>query len=68
MGAVPGHRLGPILRPCGLGLLWSLVFPIIKLLWTSSFVLVGGGCAKEGLAPGGIVDDSIGKGPVYRGS
>jgi predicted acyltransferase len=26
-----------------LGLLWSLVFPIIKLLWTSSFVLVGGG-------------------------
>ena len=25
------------------GLLWSLVFPIIKLLWTSSFVLVGGG-------------------------
>jgi len=27
-----------------LGLLWSLVFPIIKLLWTSPFVLVGGGC------------------------
>jgi predicted acyltransferase len=26
-----------------LGLLWSLSFPIIKLLWTSSFVLVGGG-------------------------
>jgi predicted acyltransferase len=26
-----------------LGLLWSLVFPIIKLLWTSSFVLMGGG-------------------------
>jgi predicted acyltransferase len=26
-----------------LGLLWSLVFPIIKLLWTSPFVLVGGG-------------------------
>lgn len=25
------------------GLLWGLVFPIIKLLWTSSFVLVGGG-------------------------
>jgi predicted acyltransferase len=25
------------------GLLWSKVFPIIKLLWTSSFVLVGGG-------------------------
>lgn len=26
-----------------LGLLWSLGFPIIKLLWTSSFVLVSGG-------------------------
>lgn len=26
-----------------LGLLWSTIFPIIKLLWTSSFVLVGGG-------------------------
>jgi predicted acyltransferase len=26
-----------------LGLVWSLGFPIIKLLWTSSFVLVGGG-------------------------
>lgn len=25
------------------GLLWSIVFPIIKLLWTSSFVLMGGG-------------------------
>jgi len=26
-----------------LGLVWSLCFPIIKLLWTSSFVLVTGG-------------------------
>ncbi len=26
-----------------LGLLWSLVFPIIKLLWTGPFVLLGGG-------------------------
>jgi predicted acyltransferase len=26
-----------------LGLIWSLWFPIIKLVWTSSFVLVGGG-------------------------
>jgi predicted acyltransferase len=26
-----------------LGLLWSLTFPVIKLLWTSSFVLIGGG-------------------------
>jgi len=27
----------------GLGLLWSLVFPIIKHIWTSSFVLLSGG-------------------------
>lgn len=26
-----------------LGLLWALLFPVIKLLWTSSFVLIGGG-------------------------
>jgi predicted acyltransferase len=26
-----------------LGLIWSLWFPIIKLLWTSSFVLISGG-------------------------
>jgi len=26
-----------------IGLIWSIVFPIIKLLWTSSFVLVSGG-------------------------
>ncbi len=26
-----------------LGLLWSLWFPVIKLLWTSSYVLIGGG-------------------------
>jgi predicted acyltransferase len=26
-----------------LGLIWSLWFPIIKLLWTSSFVLIAGG-------------------------
>jgi predicted acyltransferase len=25
------------------GLLWSLALPIIKLLWTSSFVMIGGG-------------------------
>ncbi len=28
-----------------LGLLWSNTFPIIKNLWTSSFVLVAGGCS-----------------------
>jgi predicted acyltransferase len=25
------------------GLLWSIFFPVIKLMWTSSFVLLGGG-------------------------
>jgi predicted acyltransferase len=27
------------------GLLWGLQFPIIKKIWTSSFVLVAGGCS-----------------------
>ena len=26
-----------------LGVLWSILFPVIKLLWTSTFVLIGGG-------------------------
>jgi predicted acyltransferase len=32
------------------GLLWSIEFPIIKLLWTSSFVLVSGGISFLALA------------------
>jgi predicted acyltransferase len=32
------------------GLLWSLVFPIIKILWTSSYVLVAGGLSMMLLA------------------
>ena len=32
------------------GLLWSLWFPVIKLLWTSSYVLVGGGAGFLALA------------------
>ena len=32
------------------GLLWSLWFPVIKLMWTSSFVLIGGGTGFLGLA------------------
>lgn len=32
------------------GLLWSVQFPIIKKLWTSSFVLVAGGCSALLLA------------------
>jgi predicted acyltransferase len=29
----------------GVGLLWSKHFPIIKILWTSTYVLVAGGCS-----------------------
>src|SRR5689334_5323049 len=32
------------------GLLWSVEFPIIKLLWTSSFVLISGGISFLALA------------------
>jgi predicted acyltransferase len=32
------------------GLLWSLWFPVIKLLWTSSFVLIGGATGFLALA------------------
>jgi predicted acyltransferase len=32
------------------GLLWSPWFPVIKLLWTSSFVLIGGGASFLALA------------------
>jgi len=32
------------------GLLWSLWFPVIKLLWTSSYVLIGGGLSFLTLA------------------
>ena len=32
------------------GLLWSLSFPVIKLLWTSSYVLIGGGIGFLALA------------------
>jgi predicted acyltransferase len=57
LGALAGHwlrsnRTGPR-KTAGLslagvaclvaGLLWSLVFPIIKILWTSSYVLFAGG-------------------------
>lgn len=32
------------------GLLWGLWFPVIKLLWTSSYVLIGGGVSFLALA------------------
>jgi len=33
-----------------LGLLWSVQFPLIKRIWTSSFILVSGGCSAILLA------------------
>jgi predicted acyltransferase len=47
---VPGPRKSMLLAAAGLacvavGLLWGLEFPIIKKLWTSSYVLVAGGCS-----------------------
>jgi predicted acyltransferase len=33
-----------------LGLLWSIWFPVIKLMWTSSYVLIGGGLSYFVLA------------------
>jgi predicted acyltransferase len=33
-----------------LGLLWGIQFPIIKKIWTSSYVLVAGGCSALLLA------------------
>ena len=33
-----------------LGLVWSLSFPVIKLMWTSSFVLISGGVSFFALA------------------
>jgi predicted acyltransferase len=32
------------------GLIWSLAFPVIKLMWTSSFVLISGGVSFIALA------------------
>ncbi len=71
LGVLAAHLLRSALRPrikCALlvaagvaciavGLLWSLAFPIIKLLWTSSFVLVCGGLSFLALAAFyGIID------------
>lgn len=64
LGVLAGHLLRSARPPrtkCALlaatgaaciavGLLWSLAFPIIKLLWTSSFVLVSGGLSFMALA------------------
>ena len=42
--------LGAGAAAVGLGLLWSLQFPIIKRIWSSSFVLVSGGLSAWMLA------------------
>lgn len=43
-----------------LGLIWSLWFPIIKLLWTSSFVLVAGGISCLMMATYYLIIDVLG--------
>ncbi len=45
-GVLAGAGLALVLA----GLLWSRWFPIIKLLWTSTFVLLGGGLSAIALA------------------
>ncbi len=50
-GAVAPHRKVQYLLVAGvvsvlLGCLWSLQFPIVKKIWTSSFVLVVAGCSS----------------------
>src|SRR5579864_5649504 len=49
-GTATNSEVPPSMRSCpssrtwaGRGCIWSLARPIIKLLWTSSFVLVAGG-------------------------
>jgi predicted acyltransferase len=37
--------MGSGIAMIGAGYLWSLQFPVIKNIWTSSFVLVAGGCS-----------------------
>ncbi len=44
----------------GLGLLWAQQFPIIKILWTSSYVLVAGGWSLLLLALFYTIIDAIG--------
>ncbi|MCP5520020.1 MAG: DUF1624 domain-containing protein [Verrucomicrobiales bacterium] len=50
----PGRKAawlaGAGLAGVALGALWGLQFPIIKKLWTSSYVLVAGGCSAMFLA------------------
>jgi len=56
-GTATNSEVPPSMRSCpssrtwaGRGCIWSLARPIIKLLWTSSFVLVAGGFSLLALA------------------
>jgi predicted acyltransferase len=53
-GATPGRKIAWLCAGgaigIALGLLWSLQFPLIKRIWTSSFVLVAGGLSALLLA------------------
>jgi predicted acyltransferase len=44
------HLVAAGIVSVAVGLLWSLWFPVIKLLWTSSYVLIGGGIGFLALA------------------
>jgi predicted acyltransferase len=50
----PGKKIAWLLRAgvagIALGWLWSFQFPLIKRIWTSSFILVAGGCSALLLA------------------
>jgi predicted acyltransferase len=64
LGVLAGHLLmsdrTPLSKTCwlliagalslGVGLVWSLWFPVIKLMWTSSYVLICGGLSFMALA------------------
>jgi len=64
LGVVAGHRLMPDCTPrhkifrlliagglcLVIGLIWSRSFPVIKLMWTSSYVLIAGGLSFMALA------------------
>ncbi len=53
-GCTAGRKVRLLLRAgiasLAAGLLWSFWFPVIKLLWTSSYVLIGGGLSFLALA------------------
>ena len=50
----------------GVGLAWSLVFPLNKALWTSSYVLFSAGCATLALWVAHVLVDRRGWPPLGR--